>query len=223
MSLNPEAVAAWLKTHPEFFNAYGAVLTEVSIPHPHGDHAVSLGERQILALRDKNKALESRLAELIGFAETNDSISTRVHQMAVKLAGARSLSSVVRIAQQQLKDDFSVPHVALRLWGVPQDHSRAEFEAVPEELKDFVAHMEEPHCGHHAIYESSRWFGDAAANLRSFAMIPLRNGHTFGVLLLASPDEKRFYPDMGTLYLSRMAELIGAAIRAHTNAPDLID
>ena len=35
------------------------------IPHPHGGRAISITERQMLTLRDKNKQLESKLAELI--------------------------------------------------------------------------------------------------------------------------------------------------------------
>jgi uncharacterized protein YigA (DUF484 family) len=42
--------------------------------------------------------------------------------------------------------------------------------------------------------------------------VPLRNGETFGLLALASEDPQRFYAEMGTLYLKRLGELIGAAI-----------
>jgi len=34
----------------------------------------------------------------------------------------------------------------------------------------------------------------------------------FGVIALASEDPKRFYPEMGTLYLRRLAEVATAAI-----------
>ena len=227
MFLSPESVAAWLKEHPDFFDQHSSLLANINIPHPHGTHAVSLSERQILALRDKTRALESRLNELIGYAENNDSISNKVHQLALKLSGVRSLEGVLHVAQHQLKDEFSVPHVALRLWNIlddrPHDAEGAEFHPVQSDLRNFVAHMEAPHCGNHAPYETSRWFDDEAPSLRSFALLPLRDKKTFGVMLLASPDEKRFYPDMGTLYLTRIAELIGAALRAHSHAQDLND
>jgi hypothetical protein len=48
------------------------------------------------------------------------------------------------------------------------------------------------------------------------AQIPLREegfgGACFGLLVLASEDAYRFYPDMGTMYLSRIGELAGAAL-----------
>ena len=219
MNLDSDAVAAWLKQHPEFFEAHSALLADINLPHPHGTHAVSLSERQLQAMRDKNRALEARLGELIGYAGANDTTSGKVHRLAVSLLGARTLPAVLDIVQQQLKEDFAVPHGAIRLWGLAAEEGRPEFAPVQAELREFVSHMEAPHCGHHAVYETSRWFEDEAPNLRSFAMMPLRDSVTFGVLLLASPDENRFYPDMGTFYLTRIAELVGAALRSQTHGP----
>ena len=39
-----------------------------------------------------------------------------------------------------------------------------------------------------------------------------RDGLTFGVVALASEDPKRFYPEMGTLYLQRIGELLSHAL-----------
>ncbi len=220
MILDPDSVAIWLKQHPEFFEAHSDLLAEINLPHPHGTHAVSLSERQLQTLRDKNRALESRMNELISYAGANDNTSGKVHRLAVNLMGTRSLSAVLDVVTRQLKEDFAVPHSAIRLWGFAQNDGRVEFSPVQDELRDFVAQMETPHCGHHAVYETARWFDDVAPGLRSFAMMPLRDSVTYGVLLLASPDEKRFYPDMGTFYLNRIAELVGAALRAQTHGSE---
>ena len=49
-----------------------------------------------------------------------------------------------------------------------------------------------------------------------FALVPLRFGeHCVGVLALASEDAQRFYPEMGTLYLLRIGELLASAMRRH--------
>ena len=58
-------------------------------------------------------------------------------------------------------------------------------------------------------------FGEAGAHLRSFSVIPLRDTETFGLLALASEDAQRFYPEVGTLYLTRLGELVGAAIKRY--------
>jgi uncharacterized protein YigA (DUF484 family) len=55
-------------------------------------------------------------------------------------------------------------------------------------------------------------FGEAAPHLRSFSYVPLRDEEVFGLLALASEDPQRFYPDMGTLYLKRIGELIATSL-----------
>jgi len=44
---------------------------------PPGGRAISIAERQQLALRDKNRLLETKLRELIQFGEENDAISEK--------------------------------------------------------------------------------------------------------------------------------------------------
>ena len=80
-------------------------------------------------------------------------------------------------------------------------------------MRQFVAQMTAPYCGHHAVYESQAWFGEAAPHLKSFAMVALRlDDRPFGAIALGSEDPKRFYPEMGTLYLQRIGELLSHAL-----------
>jgi uncharacterized protein YigA (DUF484 family) len=84
---------------------------------------------------------------------------------------------------------------------------------VAAEMREFVEKMTAPYCGGHAVYESQAWFGEAAAHLKSFALVPLaRDGLAFGVVALASEDPKRFYAEMGTLHLGRIGELVSHAL-----------
>jgi uncharacterized protein YigA (DUF484 family) len=48
--------------------------------------------------------------------------------------------------------------------------------------------------------------------LKSFAYVALRGKETFGLLALASEDAQRFYPEMGTLYLTRIGEVAAACL-----------
>ena len=85
--------------------------------------------------------------------------------------------------------------------------------SVAAEMREFTHKMAAPYCGHHAVYESQSWFGEAAPHLRSFALVALRrDGVDFGVVALASEDAQRFYPEMGTLYLARVGELVSHAL-----------
>lgn len=211
--LTPDQVAEFIRANPGIFNLYPDLLTAVQLPNPHGGHAVSITERQVLALREKNNALETKLAELIRFGEENDQLGGRVHQLACRLIAAPDVEAVLNTLYLQLLDQFAVPHVAVRLWGVADTADSKEYLPVAHEIRDFVHAMREPYCGNHPVYETGSWFDEVAPSLKSFAMLPLvHDGEAFGAIVLASDDAERFYPEMGTLYLSRIGDMASAAM-----------
>ena len=212
--LTADQVAEFLRQNPGFFENHVDVLVNLQIPHPHGGRAVSIGERQLVAVREKSKLLEDKLRELIQFGEENDAVGDKVHRLACRLIDAPSLDAALDTLYLDLLDHFAVPHVAVRLWRVAEENPQTkEFAPVPAEMREFVERMSAPYCGNHAVYESQAWFGEAAAHLKSFALVPLaRDGLTFGVVALASEDAKRFYSEMGTLHLARVGDLMSHAL-----------
>ncbi len=212
--LTAEQVAEFLRQNPGFFEQHVDILMDLQIPHPHGGRAVSIGERQLVAVREKSKLLEDKLHELIQFGEENDAVGEKIHRLACRLIDAPSLDAALDTLYLDLLDHFAVPHVAVRLWNVAEENpDTKEFTLVAPEMRQFVEQMTTPYCGHHAVYESQAWFGEAAPHLKSFALVTLkRDGVSFGVVALASEDPKRFYPEMGTLYLARIGELVSHAL-----------
>ena len=212
--LTADQVAEFLRQNPGFFENHVDVLMNLQIPHPHGGRAVSIGERQLVAVREKSKLLEDKLHELIQFGEENDAVGEKVHRLACRLIEAPSLDAALDTLYLDLLDHFAVPHVAVRLWRVAEENPQTkEFSGVAAEMREFVERMTSPYCGNHAVYESQSWFGEAAAHLKSFALVPLeRDGLTFGVVALASEDPKRFYAEMGTLHLARVGDLMSHAL-----------
>lgn len=219
-ALFPEEIAEYLKNNPGFFEQYADLMAQIFVPHPHGGRAVSLAERQMLSLREKNRAAESKLAELIAFGEENDAISEKVHRLAVGLIAAETFQAVIHLINFHLRDDFAVPHVALRLWDKPEGiEDLPEFAAVSEELQVFAETLGRPYCGSTAGFGTASWFGEHASHIRSQALIALRNGGgTIGMIALGSEEAQRFYTDMGTLYLERLGEMVSAALARVTKS-----
>lgn len=218
MLISADQVAIFLRDNPTFFEDYAPILAEIQLPHPHGGRAISISERQILTLREKTKILEAKLTELIQYGEENDKLSEKIHHLAVALLGEYDPESVIDMICASLEEQFNVPHVTMRLW--PQSAklaNRVEFTEISQEIKQFTAAMTAPYCGQHAVYEVDHWFGEAASHLRSFALIPLKRDEVLGLLVLASEDAARFYPEMGTLYLHRLAELTSVALMRALN------
>jgi hypothetical protein len=212
--MTADDVARFLRTHPKFFDQHPELLESIQVPHPYGGRAIPLAERQTVALREKLKLLEGKLGEVIKFAEENDAISEKVHRLSVALAGARDFPALVHSLYFHLREDFAVPHVAMRVWAkaVPVDFPEAE--AVTEAQRQYAEAMAAPQCGPAAGNVFVPWFGEAAEHIRSVALVPLGQAAVFGLLALGSADPQRFFPEMGTVYLRRIGELCAAGVTA---------
>jgi uncharacterized protein YigA (DUF484 family) len=209
--MDASAVAEYLQQNPGFFEQYADVLADIFVPHPHGGRAIPIAERQIVTLREKNAQLETKLQELIEFGSENDAIAEKLHRSTLALFAAADLETTLGVLYHSLRDDFHVPQVALRLWGkVPEQSYLPELAATSQELREYAAGLGAPYCGPRAPFESRDWF-DAQPELNSFAFLPLRTQHSFGLLGLGSEAPERFYAGMGAVYLTRLAELASVA------------
>lgn len=205
-TMDKQAIADFLTRNPNFFNEFPTLLADLNIPHPHGTHAVSMSERQLIAMRDKVRMLENKLAELIQFGEENDGISEKLHALTLALVSARTADELAGVLALHLREGFAVPHHAMRLL--------ADGSLAPDAVTGITTLLQ-PVCGVLAVPQASDWFGDVSPHLKSFACIPLRLSATspsLGLLVLASEEDKRFYAGMGTLYLVRLGQVLAAAL-----------
>ncbi|MGA7595757.1 MAG: DUF484 family protein [Gallionella sp.] len=202
--MKAEEVAQFLQNNPQFFEEHAETLAQINLPHPHGGRTISLSERQLLALREKNKELERRLAEMIAYAQDNEVLQHKVHEFIVALFAARDLETLLEMIPHLLRDIFSIPHAVLHLW---------QTEPPSAEILAFADAQQQPVCLHHPAHDTAAWFGEHAPQLHSYAYLPLRAGNeTIGLLVLASEDKQRFYPEMGTVFLQRIAEAAASAL-----------
>lgn len=209
-----EEIAEYLRAHPEFFEAYAGMLADIQVPNPHDGRAVSLSQRQILALRSKNQVLRDKLEELILFGRENDAIAEKMHQLAVSLLTFRRLPDLLDGLVFALRENFSVPHSALRIWNIGADEPLPpEFVPASSEIHAMAGNLQHPYCGPDVPDEIRSWFGEQAEHLRSFAMTALHGDQTIGLLVMGSEEPQRFYPEMGTVYLARLGELASASLR----------
>jgi uncharacterized protein YigA (DUF484 family) len=205
--MRAEEVARYLQDNPQFFEDHTETLVQINLPHPHGGRTISLSERQLLALREKNKELEKKLREMMAFAQENDALQHKVHEFVVALFAARDLVTLQEMIPHLLRDIFAVPHTVLRLW---------QADPPSAEVLTFADAQAQPVCLHQAAHETAAWFGERAAQLHSYAYLPLHAGNeTIGLLVLASEDRQRFYPEMGTVFLQRIAEAVESALHPY--------
>ncbi len=216
--ISAQQVQSYLRHHPEFFERHAALLTEIKLPSPHGNGVISLGERQLLAQRDKIRVLQSMMDQMISNAEENEAISLKVHQFCLKLLEQRSFSDLKRLIAETLRADFNITDTQIRIWVKPSNNAIANdavFTHVSDAFNEWISTLKQPHCG--SKPEVAADLFDSA--LQSVAFIPLYKNpadqHAFGVMILGAEDSQRFKADMGTLYLERIGELVAAALLNH--------
>jgi len=209
--LNENDIAQYLEENPDFFKNHVNLLATMYLPNAHGGGTVSLAERQQGAQRDKIRQIEQKYSELLQIGSENDAIGKKMHQLSLSLLQASTLDDTINTLTKTLQNDFNVPVVALRVWaGADQD--QAIFSETDEQLQAWLETLPEAYCGpqpDESIVNITN--GDA----KSYAVSPLKNPKIFGVLVMASDDEKRFYPEMGTMFIERIGELVSAAIQKY--------
>ncbi len=206
-------VAAWLKANPDFFMAHSDVFSAMRVPHPEGAHAISMVERQLISLRERNAKLEKQLSELIGYGQHNDSLIEKLHRLTLALLRAGDAEMTLAVVHESLRSDFAIPFSTTRWWGETiSAHPLEAANLCSSELKSYVAGLDRPYVGPNAAHESRGWLGAGSAEAQSFAYVPLLDGGVSGVLMLASDDPERFTPDMATDVLTRLAHLTSAAL-----------
>lgn len=206
-------VAAWLKATPDFFMDHADVFSAMRIPHPQGGHAISMVERQLISLRERNTQLEKQLSELIGYGQHNDGLIEKLHRLTLALLRAPNAEVTLDVIHESMRSDFAIPFSAVRWWGGQIAESDLEASTVcSAEFRSYIGGLDRPYVGPNAAHESRDWLADAADTAQSFAYVPLSDSGVAGVLMLASADAGRFTPDMATDVLTRLAHLTSAAM-----------
>ena len=208
---NENDIAQYLEENPEFFKNHIGLLATMYLPNAHGGGTVSLAERQQAAQRDKIHQIEQKYIELLQIGIENDAISKKMHQLSLSLLKASSLDETIEAFSQSLQQDFNVPQVALKLWAIT-NHAHEVFSEADEKAQAWLETLLEPYCGSQPD-KSVLSLIDSEA--KSYAVAPLKNPQIIGVIVMASDNEKRFYPGMGTMFIERIGELISAVIQKY--------
>jgi uncharacterized protein YigA (DUF484 family) len=216
--LGAHEVAAWLRRHPKFLGQFPDLALSLVVPRDDGP-AASLASYQLDVLRDKNRELGRRLAELFANAQDNERLAIRTHQLALALMRADNAADTVRAMAAVLSEDFQGDAVRVVLFA-PVEGLEAEWLQVlaarDKRMVPFKDALEngEPICGRLNPDKLPLLFGDDQKNSASVALIPMAGT---GLVAIGSSDGNRFFPGMGTLFLRLMGETFVAAMARFGN------
>ena len=220
-ALSDVNVAEYLQTYPDFFERNGTLLTKLRLPHLRDAGAtVSLVERQVEVLRERNQSLERKLKELVDVARANDALADRIHRLSQRLIQAHSLLETVNAVEASLREDFEAMHSVLVLFldeakplAAAGRFLRADDPSSPD-IKTFESLLQagKPRCGQIRDVQRDYLFGKESVEIGSVALTPLGPKGALGILAIGASDAERFHPAMSTEFLSRIGELVTYAL-----------
>ncbi len=219
--LSEEMVHDYLEQHEDFFERNGDLLSLLRLPHVTGG-TVSLVERQVSVLRQKDLKLEAKLKELLDVARANDALAEKLHTLTLALFSATDLAAVLESVESALRRGFDADQSILVLFGDPglfEDIKVGRFFRPvgrdDDALKAFDTFLQsnKPRCGQVRDSQRDFLFGKGTDEIGSVALVPLGDKPQVGFLAVGSADSERFHPGMSIDFLSRLGDLIAGALK----------
>jgi len=220
-STSADDVAAYLHEHPEFFVDRDTLLSELLLPHG-SSGSVSLVERQLKVLRERNQSMRRRLNEMVRTARLNHRLFERTLELTLRLMETDGTEVRLRRLEDGLKKDFELDAVAMH--GIEREgFSPALHQAITvtteAEAQPTVGHLLRPGrivCGLLREPELAFLFTGHEAEVASAAVMPVEVPGGLLLLALGSRDPNHFTPDMGTMFVRFLGDAIARMLRQET-------
>ena len=225
------SIVEYLRRDREFFLRHRTLLGELVLPHASGK-TISLVEHQVAILRERNLESRRRLNELIQQANTNDTIFAKTRTLTLALLDASNLQALNEVLATHLLADFDADFVCCHL-------HNANFSTTPG--LDHFKISSDGFTGEHLLNSSSAVcttlrseelidifpqanFDQANQNNETAAscvLLPLRyisdstpkhDDNPPGFLCIGSRDAGHFSPEMDTLFMQYVADVLAKVI-----------
>jgi uncharacterized protein len=220
-SFSEESIAEYLRSHPDFFDRHATVLLRLRLPHDTGGTAISLVERQVSMLRERNGKLERQLKDFVAVAKLNDALVEKLHQLSLTLIATRGLAARLEHLETSLREDFLAERAALVLFadtvaGLESNgflRVVGREDALPKAFSGFLR-AARPRCGALPERQKALLFERDADSVGSAAMVPLIGADVVrGFLTIGSRDPGHFHPGKRMDFLTRLGELLSVALQ----------
>ena len=215
--ISAEQVADYLNEHRDFFADRLSLLADMHLLHDTGD-AVSLLERQMAILRQRNADLHERMNQLLDNARDNDVLFEKTKRLVLKLIDTKALNDTVNVLLHSFHNDFGIQHISLLIYDdcaqtLVADSARSVLlSEAKEHLHSFIDNHNAI-CGHLSTEEQTFIFGDQAPAIHSTAVIPLKHHTPIGLLAIGHRDPKYFHAGIDTLFLSYIGDALARLLQ----------
>jgi uncharacterized protein YigA (DUF484 family) len=219
-AISEDSIADYLKSHPDFFERHAALVLALKLPHRAGGASISLVERQVAMLRQRNGQLERQLKDLVAVAKQNDALVEKIHQLCLKLMRSTTLAQRLERLETGLREDFAAERAVLVLFpDAPAEAVREGFVrrvgVDDPDVRPFATFLRaaKPRCGPLRDRQKNIFERDADS-VSSAALVPLGVESKLGFLIIGSHDPDYFHPGKRMDFLARLGEVLAVAIRS---------
>jgi uncharacterized protein YigA (DUF484 family) len=219
-SFTEAEIADYLRRRPDFFERHLPLLLRLKLPHPSGRSTISLVERQVSMLRQRNNELERQLKDLVAVAKANNALVDNIHHLSVQMMRSPDHEALLEILESSLREDFAAERAVLILFNGELEVAAArsgfvkQYERTDAALKPFVTFFRSarPRCGMLRDRQKSVLFDREADSIVSAALVPIGAQARLGFLAIGSRDSEQFTPAQSVDFLARLGELVAVAL-----------
>ena len=128
-------VAEYLSANPDFFSDRDSLLALMTLPHQQGG-AVSLVERQVSVLRDRNRSTKNHLDDLLNAARRNNEIFDKCQSLILSLLAAKDPITFFDALESGLKHEFDCHAYSLVVFSDdPEQVNHLYEQSIPRQCK----------------------------------------------------------------------------------------
>lgn len=218
--VDEQQVIDYLSGAPDFFIKNSALLTDMTLRHESGS-AISLIERQIALLRERNAHFKKTLAEMVDAVHDNRRLNDSLQRLAINLFMADGLDDVIATIDDEIRNKLNIDYFSVRIItedaALPKQQAERYMYIGDERLAHFSKIIDKKNiqCGEVTTEQAQLFFGLKVDQLGSAAIVPIADTETYALIALGSKDELHYQAHMGTDYLHQLSALVSAAIKAH--------
>lgn len=219
--ITDKQVKQYLAENHGFFVNHPDLLGEIQLPHESGQ-AISLVERQVSVLRERNKDMRERLSNLLDNARENDRLFDKTKRLVLALLECNDFGDLVDALYYSFDKEFLIPHTRLIVFGnekTPSSVARIENIKYAKGFLGTRLKASRIVSGGLDARETKFLFDKDAEKIGSSAIAVLSHGNIMGVLAIGNPDPEYYRSSMGTLFLSHIAEVLDRLIPKYLENP----
>jgi len=212
--VNEDDIREFLVQNPDYFQKNPELLGLIQLPHSTGA-AVSLVERQVSVLRDRNVDLRHRLRDLGSTAKDNDQMFASTRELVLGLLPAQTIEELEEALVKVMRDAFDTEYASLALFDDDREHRDSIRRISESQLRGKLGSLlmrSTSGCG--ALRADDFNFLFPGALLVGSAAVALieNEGAALGVIAVGSSDAGHYDSNMGTLFLEFTADVIAGLL-----------